>query len=63
MSTSPANPGLVRPRDHRLVAGVCAGLAQRFGIPIWLARVLFLFVPGPNIVVYIVLWMTMPDEA
>lgn len=64
MSTSPAaGLGLVRPRDHRLVAGVCAGLAQRFGLPIWLTRVLFLFVPGPNIVVYIVLWLTIPDEA
>lgn len=53
---------LVRPRSDRWVAGVCAGLAHRFGIPVWAARILFLFVPGPNIIIYGALWMVMPDE-
>ncbi len=54
---------LVRTRDDRLIAGVCSGLGHRFGISPWLARVLFLFVPGPNVLVYIVLWILMPEEA
>ncbi len=54
---------LVRPHDRRLIAGVCAGLGNRFGISPWLARLLFLFVPGPNLLVYGVLWIVIPDEA
>ncbi|HKJ56705.1 MAG TPA: PspC domain-containing protein [Nitriliruptoraceae bacterium] len=53
---------LVRTRDDRLIAGVCAGLGNRFGISPWLARFLFLFVPGPNVIIYIVLWVIMPEE-
>ena len=36
-----AHQGLVRPRDRRVVAGVCAGLGRRFGIGPWTARLLF----------------------
>ncbi|MBY5163042.1 PspC domain-containing protein [Salsipaludibacter albus] len=53
---------LTRPRDGRLIAGVCAGLANRFNISPWIARVLFLFVPGPNLIVYGVLWIVIPEE-
>lgn len=62
MSTSPVQHRLVRPRQGRMVAGVCAGLAERFGISRFLARLLFLFVPGPNIIVYGVLWIVIPAE-
>ena len=57
-----ATTQLVRPRDDRWIAGVCAGLARRFDIPPLLARILFLFVPGPNVVIYLVLWIIMPEE-
>lgn len=57
-----ATTDLVRPRDGRWVAGVCAGLARRFGIDPLLARILFLFVPGPNVIIYGVLWILMPEE-
>jgi phage shock protein C len=57
-----ATAQLVRPRDDRWIAGVCAGLARRFDIPPLLARILFLFVPGPNVIIYIVLWIIMPEE-
>lgn len=53
---------LVRPRHDRLVAGVCAGLANYLGIEPWIARILFLFVPGPNLVIYGILWLAMPEE-
>ena len=60
-----ARVGLVRPRRGRIVAGVLAGLADRFGISRTAARVLFLLsmlLPGPQIVAYIVLWVLMPKE-
>jgi phage shock protein C len=61
-----ARHGLVRPRDERVVAGVCAGLGRRFGIAPWTARLLFLVllmvIPGSQILVYPLLWILMPSE-
>jgi phage shock protein C len=58
--------GLVRPRDGRLLAGVCAGLGRRFGIDPWPARLLFvltlLVIPGSQLLVYPILWIIMPNE-
>jgi phage shock protein PspC (stress-responsive transcriptional regulator) len=55
---------LVRPRD-RWIAGVCSGLARRFGVSAGVVRLLFVLsclLPGPQVVVYIVLWVLMPNE-
>lgn len=55
---------LVRPRD-RMIAGVCAGLARRFGTTPGTVRLLFVvscLLPGPQFVAYLVLWVLMPDE-
>lgn len=61
-----ARQGLVRPRHGRVLAGVCAGLARRLGLGPWLTRVLFLLVnlviPGSFLIVYVVLWILMPNE-
>jgi phage shock protein C len=58
--------GLVRPRQGRVIAGVCAGLGRRFGISPFAARVLFvvalLVLPGSQIIVYPILWILMPSE-
>lgn len=58
--------GLYRSRDHKIIAGVAAGLAERFGVPIWLMRLFWviLLVPGgiPGILPYVVLWIIMPLE-
>ncbi len=58
--------GLIRPREGRMIAGVCAGLARRFGISPFAARVLFvvalLILPGSPILIYPVLWVLMPSE-
>jgi phage shock protein C len=57
--------GLVRPRQGRILAGVCAGLGRRVGLDPWLVRVLAiasLFLPGPQFIAYIVLWILMPSE-
>jgi phage shock protein C len=59
--------GLVRPRDGRVLAGVCAGLGRRFGIDPWPARLLFvlllLVIPGSQLLIYPVLWILMPRES
>lgn len=58
--------GLVRPRQGRVLGGVCAGLGQRFGIDPWPARLLFvlilLVIPGSQILAYPILWILMPAE-
>ena len=61
-----AHQGLVRPQDGRVLGGVCAGLARRFGIAPWTARLLFvlllMLLPGSQILVYPLLWILMPSE-
>ena len=55
---------LVRPR-RRVIAGVCSGIGARFGISPNVARLLFLLsciLPGPQFLVYIVLWVMIPSE-
>jgi phage shock protein PspC (stress-responsive transcriptional regulator) len=60
-----AAAGLVRPREGRWIAGVCAGIADRFGLSRGLVRVLFvlsLILPGPQILAYVLLWVLIPSE-
>jgi phage shock protein PspC (stress-responsive transcriptional regulator) len=57
---------LVRPRDNRWIAGVCSGLARRFGISPNMMRLIFVIsclLPGPQFVIYLILWVLMPDES
>jgi phage shock protein PspC (stress-responsive transcriptional regulator) len=61
-----ANQGLVRPRDGRILGGVCAGIGRRFGLTPWITRLLFVLilmvVPGSQLLIYPVLWILMPAE-
>jgi len=55
---------LYRPRDNRVIAGVCSGIARRFGIDPTIVRILFvasLLLPGPQILIYLVAWVLMPN--
>jgi phage shock protein C len=60
------NQGLVRPREGRILGGVCAGLGRRFGLSPGMARVLFvlalMIIPGSQIIIYPILWILMPSE-
>ena len=60
-----AHQGLVRPREGRVLGGVCAGLGRRFGLAPWTARLLFVLalmvIPGSQILIYPVLWVLMPS--
>jgi phage shock protein PspC (stress-responsive transcriptional regulator) len=56
---------LARPRDDRWIAGVCSGLARRFGVSSGVMRLIFLIsclLPGPQFVIYLILWALMPSE-
>ena len=56
---------LYRPLSGRILAGVCAGLALRFGVRAWTVRLVFLLsclLPGPQFVAYILLWILIPNE-
>ena len=49
-----------------MIAGVCAALAQRFGMKPWQVRVLFvlsMLLPGPQILIYLIGWIFIPDES
>src|SRR5438094_186741 len=52
-----------RSRRGKMIAGVCAGLAEQFGISVTalrLAAILFTLFGGWGVIVYVVLWVIMP---
>ncbi|WP_431984940.1 PspC domain-containing protein [Streptomyces qinglanensis] len=56
---------LARPTEGRMIAGVCAALARRFGTTPTTMRVLFLvscLLPGPQFLLYLALWILLPEE-
>lgn len=56
---------LERPLEGRLIAGVCAALARRFGIKPFTVRLLFLLsclLPGPQFIAYLAMWIIIPAE-
>ncbi|CAL9562116.1 hypothetical protein SUDANB176_04666 [Streptomyces sp. enrichment culture] len=56
----------VRPTDNRMIGGVCAALARRFGTSATTMRVIFLascLLPGPQFLLYVALWVLLPSES
>jgi phage shock protein PspC (stress-responsive transcriptional regulator) len=56
---------LARPRSDRVIGGVCAGIARRFGLSPWTVRIIFLascLLPGPQCLIYLALWLLLPQE-
>ena len=53
---------MARPRNGKIIAGVCAALADRFGISRTLVRIGFVLfgVFGVGELVYIALWISIP---
>jgi phage shock protein PspC (stress-responsive transcriptional regulator) len=52
-----------RAREGRLIAGVCRGLSNRFGVPVAALRLGFLlslFLGGGGLIVYVAFWIAMP---
>ncbi|HWM03228.1 MAG TPA: PspC domain-containing protein [Actinophytocola sp.] len=56
---------LTRPQSQKMIAGVCAGLAERYGWKVGTVRLLFVLsclLPGPQFIAYIALWVLMPKR-
>jgi phage shock protein C len=57
-----------RSRTDRVIAGVMGGLARRLGWNPTMVRIVFVLVSAlsaafPGIVVYLILWLLMPEES
>ncbi len=66
MNGSSGGRTLVRRRDNRIIAGVCAGVADYAGIDVNLLRVLValvsVFTVGTGVLAYVVAWALIPEE-
>ncbi len=63
--TPPARYPLRRDTRHKVVAGVCAGIARRYGLSrsgLRLAFVISCVLPGPQVVAYLLLWVLIPAD-
>ena len=57
-----------RSRHDRMLGGVMGGIAQRFGWNSTLVRIVFVVISilsaaFPGILVYLILWLLMPEES
>ena len=57
----------MRRSSDKMIAGVCAGIAEYFGLDVSLVRILYvlisIFSAGfPGILVYLILWFLLPDS-
>ncbi len=56
---------VTRSREDRMIAGGCGGIAHRYG---WrsrnvrLAFVASCLLPGPQFLIYLALWLLLPEE-
>lgn len=63
--TTPSPYPLRRDSRNKVIGGVCAGIARRYGLSpngLRLAFVLSCVLPGPQFIAYIVLWLLIPSD-
>ena len=60
------NKRLVRSQDDRMFAGVAGGIAEYLNVDAILVRLFFvltcLFCGGLGLVIYLIMWLLMPEE-
>ena len=58
---------LYRSGKQKVIAGVCAGLADRFGLNLtgvrWATALVSLFLTGIPVIVYLVLWAVLKERS
>jgi phage shock protein PspC (stress-responsive transcriptional regulator) len=61
--SSPGYHRLYRDPDHRVIGGVCAGMAAYWDLEIWVVRLIFLVLAmmGVGILVYLILYIVLPE--
>ncbi len=65
MSNGTEGKQLYRSREGRIVAGVCAGLADYFGVDVNLVRLVFAGLTifgGMGVLLYAVAWLIIPEQ-
>lgn len=59
-------PKLTRPRDGRMFSGVCAGVANFFGLDVSLVRIVYVFATFftafAGLLIYFILLIIIPEE-
>jgi phage shock protein PspC (stress-responsive transcriptional regulator) len=60
---SPGYHRMYRDTDHRVIGGVCAGMAAYWDLELWLVRVIFLILAlmGIGILIYLILYIVLPE--
>ncbi len=64
-AVNPPTRRLYRPRDHRVVAGVAAGLAEHLGLPLLAVRIALVVLLGFNglgLLLYAAFWAVLPQQ-
>ncbi len=58
------NTQFVRSKSDKMIGGVCGGLARYFGIDSTIVRLVFVLavLSGVSPLIYLVLWIVMPEE-
>ena len=62
---APAHYPLRRDTRNKVIAGVCAGIARRYGLSasgLRLAFVISCVLPGPQFIAYLLLWVLIPSD-
>jgi phage shock protein C len=67
LGTSPdRSTSLSRPRQGKLIAGVCAGVARHLEVDVTLVRIVWVLLtisPAvPGIILYVIFWIVMPKD-
>ena len=55
---------LMRPRNNRMIAGVCAAFAQAYGWDVTVVRIItaIICLSGAGALAYLVAWIIIPEE-
>ena len=61
--SSPGYHRMYRDTDHRVIGGVCSGMAAYWDIEIWVVRMIFfaLAMMGVGILIYLILYIVLPE--
>jgi phage shock protein PspC (stress-responsive transcriptional regulator) len=61
--SSPGHHRMYRDPDHRVIGGVCAGIAAYWNIELWVVRLIFLVLAmmGFGILIYLILYIVLPE--
>jgi phage shock protein PspC (stress-responsive transcriptional regulator) len=63
--THPTPYRLRRDTRNKVIGGVCAGIARRYGLSVRGLRIAFVLsciLPGPQFVAYLLLWVLIPAD-